>query len=385
MIKTRITASKTLMLLQQVKDLKASGQDIISFTAGESDFATPEEIVLEAYKSMQSGDTRYVSSQGLIELRQAVAEDYKNRMECQWSTKEHVLITAGSKQGLYLALTALASERDEVIVPSPYWVSYPSLVKCSHAKAVFLETSAQNNYFPTIAELEKAKSNKTKALLFSSPSNPSSKLIDPTLLRDIFAWCLKNNICLIFDEIYERLVYGDTKHLCPGALIKKEEELENLILINACSKSMAMTGWRLGYLLSSKKNVEALTAIQSQMLTCVAPFIQKAGVWGINNANAFLPEVVQSFKSRRDLMCSLLSEKGFEHTKAEGAFYSLVNVDSLIKDLALKDDVEFAKYLLEKQKLAVVPGSSFGIKNHIRLSFACSEQDIKEGVKRLCL
>lgn len=383
MIRAKVHESSTLALLQKVRELKAAGKDIVSFAAGESDFPTPPLVLDKAIEAARGGDTRYVASAGIPELREAVAADYRERMRAPWVKAGNVVACFGAKQGIYLALASVLDVGDEVLIPKPYWVSYPSVVEAAYGKSVIVATTAETNFFPTIDALEKARTPRTKALIFSSPSNPTGAMIDPKELQKIVEWCVKQKVTLIYDEIYERLTFGEIRH-ATALEFGGEAASEYVIAVNACSKSMAMTGWRMGYLLSHKDNVPALVAMQSQMVTCVPGFIQQAAAVGLKRANEYLPPVVEAFKKRRDFFFNGL--KDVPHTKAffpQGAFYIPLNVEEVCKRRGFKDDAEFATKLLEEALVALTPGGAFGMPGWVRLSFATSEQEIQRGLDRL--
>jgi len=383
MIPQIVEASKTLSLLQSIKKRKAAGEDIASFTAGEPDFPTPKVVVEEAYRAMKAGDTSYVSSKGKSDLCQTIAQDYRERLNSPWVKEENVLVTAGSKQALALLFHCLLEQGDEVIFPTPYWVSYPSLVKACNGEATRIMTQKSDGYFLTVELLEKNKTPKTKAVIFSSPANPSGQIIDLENLKNVVNWCLENKVYLIFDEIYERLCLGDKQHTSVAALIE-EANSEYIFCVNACSKSMAMTGWRLGYCISHPENIKNLAAMQSQFLTCVPGFIQSAAKIGIEQSKDFFPTILEIFKQRKNLMVERLSKlKGLDFLQPEGAFYVFINLQNKIKSLKLSDDKELAQYLLDQYKLAIVPGSSFGMDGWIRLSYSTSTEEINKGLDRL--
>lgn len=381
MIPAKVEASKTLALLQKVKQMKADGLDVASFTAGEPDFPTPNFVIEQAYNGMKEGDTTYCPSQGKADLREVIAKDYSQRLGASWVKPEHVLVTLGSKQAISLIMSTILMPGDEVIVPTPYWVSYPGLVKACNG--VMVKINSDDSCFPTVEQLQAVKTDKTKILIFSTPNNPSGKMIELDKLKNIVNWCVENKVYLVFDEIYERLVHGDLDHTSASSLVNHEQS-EYLISVNACSKSMAMTGWRLGYAISHTQNIRNLTAMQSQFVTCVPGFIQQAGKVGIERAEEFIPKVRDTFKKRRELILKGLAEiPKIKAIVPDGAFYVLVNAEELIQSRGLADDKKLAEVFLEEKLLSVVPGSGFGTPGHIRLSFATSEEEINKGLVRL--
>ncbi|NCN41030.1 aminotransferase class I/II-fold pyridoxal phosphate-dependent enzyme, partial [bacterium] len=248
MITQKVQESQTLALLGKVRAMKAAGEDVVSFAAGEPDFDTPIQVIEAAEKSMRSGNTRYVASQGQPNVREEVSRDARDRLNAPWVQAEHVLVTGGAKQGLYLLLDSILEPGDEAMIPVPYWVSYPGITEVVGGKSNFVKTQEANGYFPTVAELDAAYNPKVKALVFSSPSNPTGCMIDAEQLREIGKWCIEKRVYLIYDELYERLVLNDSKsHVSLFSLFSKKES-EYLFSVNACSKTLAMTGWRLGWI-----------------------------------------------------------------------------------------------------------------------------------------
>ncbi len=385
MIPQRVAESSTLALLQKVRELKASGKDVVSFAAGEADFDTPEVVVNETFESIRRGNTRYVATQGIPVLREVVAQDYRKRLGAGWVKEEHVLACAGAKQGIYLAMVGILEPGagEEVIIPKPYWVSYPGITKAASGVAVYVDTTAEEGFFPNVSALDKVKTAKTKILILSSPANPTGTMITKVQLKSIVDWCVNNKVTLIYDEIYERLVLKDQPHICALALVD-EAAAEYVIAVNATSKSLAMTGWRMGYLLSNAQNVKALTALQSQMLTCLPGFIQEGAAAGLREVDSLFPPIVARFKKRLELLESLLSKiPGVSFTPPQGAFYMFANIEGVMKKRGISTDKDFCAALLEEVQVVVNPGSSFGMPGYIRMSFATSEEEIKRGADRI--
>jgi len=384
MLPEKVQESLTLALLGKVREMKARGEDVVSFAAGEPDFDTPAFVVEEAHRAMKAGNTRYVASAGQPNLRQAIADDYKNRLGVAWARPDHVLVTAGAKQGLFLLFDTLLATGDEVLIPTPYWVSYPPMVKATGGVSKYVTTQAKNDFFPSAEELDAAKTPKTKAVIFSSPGNPSGTMIGAEQLKSLIAWCEKNQVLMIYDELYERLVLDrDRKHISALAVIN-EAQSEWVVAVNATSKSLAMTGWRLGYLLSHSDNIKRLTAIQSQALTCVPGFIQDAAVFGLSRAGDFLAPKVDQYRSRRDTLIAGLSKvPSLKWIHPAGAFYLFLDVSEVIKSKNLGSDKEFAAAILQDKKVVVIPGGSMGFPNWIRLSFATNDDEIRKGIERL--
>jgi aspartate aminotransferase len=384
MIPEKVQESLTLALLGKVREMRARGEDVVSFSAGEPDFDTPSFVIEEAFRGMKSGNTRYVASQGQMNLRQAIAKDYKDRLSVSWAKPENVLVTAGAKQGLFLLLDTLLEKGDEVLVPAPYWVSYPGMVKACGGQTKVVETQARNGYFPTVDELQQAKTAKSKALVFSSPGNPTGTMIEKSQLKSIIDWCNQNQVLLIYDELYERLVLDEDREHISALAVIDEAKSEWVISVNATSKSLAMTGWRMGYLVGHPENIKRLTAVQSQALTCIPGFIQDAAVLGLSKATEFLAPVVKQYRARRDLLISGLKQiPDLKWVEPAGAFYLLLDVSEIVKKRGWTSDKDFAAHILEQKKVVVVPGGSMGAPNWVRLSFATNENEIQKGITRI--
>jgi aspartate aminotransferase len=383
MLKAKVHASQTLALVQKVFEWKQAGKDVVSFAAGEPDFDTHPMVKEAAWKSLQAGNTKYVSSQGLLSLRQAIAEDYRERLGVSWVGPENVLLTAGAKQGIYLALHTILNPGDEVLIPKPFWVSYPHVAEAAGGRAVFCATQESQGFFPLVEDLERARTSKTKVLILSSPSNPAGTMIDTELLKKIVSWCQKHRIYFLFDEIYERLVLGQKSHHSVLEFYSQADS-EFLISINAFSKSLSMTGWRLGYVVAHQDNIAALTPLQGQMMTCLPGFLQDGATVGLKSAAQVMPKWIETFQQRARLMVQELQKiPGARHTNPEGAFYICLNVEALMKARGLATDEAVASALLDEELVACVAGSSFGMDGWLRLSFATDESSIRKGVERI--
>lgn len=383
-LQAKVSESLTLALLGRVREMRAKGEDVASLAAGEPDFPTPDFVVDAAVRSMKAGNTKYVASQGVPAFREAVARDYRNRYGVSWVTPEHVVVTGGSKQGIHVTLSAAVKPGDEVLLPKPYWVSYPSLVKAVDGIPKELATQEKNGYFPTVDELEKAWTPKTKALMFSSPGNPSGLMISRGLLAEILEWCNKRKVMLVYDEIYERLVLKDKPHVCPLSLCASEAEAENVLVVNALSKTLSMTGWRLGYVVGHRQTIQALTALQTQFITCLPGFIQDAGVEGLTKAGPFLAPVVELFKDRLKVLLEELKKiPGVRWVEPEGAFYVMADVSAIMARKGISNDREFCERLLQEKRAVIIPGASMGMPGWVRLSFATSHEEIRDAIKRL--
>lgn len=383
MIPQRVAGSSTLAMLEKVRQMKAQGMDVVSFAAGESDFPTPPEVIEESYKEMKAGNTRYVSTQGVPVLREELAKDYRDRLRVSWAKPDHFLVVAGAKQGIHLVLSCLCEAGDEVLIPAPYWVSYPGIVKALLGVPKIIQTDFEHRHFPTVEQLEKAWTPKTKALIMATPGNPTGLMITENHLKEIVSWCEKKQVVLVFDELYERLTFGKTKHVCALSLVS-EAQSEWVVSVNAFSKTFGMTGWRLGWVASHPTNIQRLTDLQSQVLTCMPGFAQVAAARAMKNMDKIIAPVIEAFGKRKQIiMEGLKGLDGVKLMEPEGAFYILVDVKGVIQKKGLKDCGDFVQKLLEQEQVVTVAGASFGAPGTFRISFAMGEAEIKKGLERI--
>ena len=369
--------SATLAISAKAKELKANGADICSMTAGEPDFDTPPVIKEACIQALNEGKVRYLAASGLPELKQEIVKKFeKNGIVTNAS---NIVVSTGAKFALFQAITALCGKDDEVVLFAPYWLSYPEMVKASGAKVVVVNTKAEDNFEPQRQDLEQAITSKTKLIICNSPNNPTGAVYSKQTLEMIADVAVKNNIMVLSDEIYEKLIYNpNIKHISIASLNNKIADLT--ITVNGFSKAYAMTGWRLGYLTAPLWLAKRIGALQSHATSNATSFVQYAGIVALQGkADNEVENMVKAFGTRKKLLCDLLKEvKNISVVEPEGAFYVMCNVSKT----GLTGD-EFAKKILEEKLLAVIPCASFGAPNYIRLSYACSEENIKEAIKRL--
>ncbi len=376
--------SPTLAVSSLAKKMRSEGVDVINFGVGEPDFETPQNIKNAAIKAIEDNFTRYTNTAGILELRQAICKKFKRDNGLNY-TPQNILVSPGAKAALVNALLATCDLRDEVLIPAPFWVSYVSMVELVDAIPVIVPTTLSTNFKIKPTQLEKTISglSNPKALILNSPNNPSGIVYTKKELERIAEICLKNDIFIISDEIYEKLIYDNQKHISIASLSPKVKN--NTIIINGVSKAYAMTGWRLGYMAGPKSVIERAARIQSHTTSCVNSITQKAAVEALLNSEDKVEQMRKIFEERRDLIVDLLNNiKDIKFQKPKGAFYIMVNVSHYIhkNKKGVDTTVAFCKYLLEKYHLALVPGSAFGVKYYVRFSFANSFENIKEGVKR---
>ncbi len=369
--------SATLAISAKAKELKASGADICSMTAGEPDFDTPKAIKEECIKAINDGKVRYLAASGLPELKKEIVKKFAgNGIKTDVA---NIVISTGAKFALFQAIAALCGKDDEVVLFAPYWLSYPEMISASGAKVVVVNTAAENNFEPVRADLEKAITSKTKLIICNSPNNPTGAVYSRNTLEMIADVAVKNNIMVLSDEIYEKLIYNpEDKHISIASLNDKIAELT--ITVNGFSKAYAMTGWRLGYLTAPLWLTKRISALQSHSTSNATSFVQYAGVVALQGkADEQVDMMVEAFAKRKKLICELLKDvNNLTIVEPKGAFYVMCNISKT----GMTSD-EFAKKILEEKLLAVIPCASFGAPDYIRLSYACSEENIKEAVKRL--
>lgn len=380
-----IKPSPTLSIDAKAKKMKAEGIDIISFGAGEPDFDTPLLIREAAIKAINDGFTRYTPAAGIIELRRAICEKLKQDNNLDYSV-ENIVVSNGAKHAIMNALQALCNTGDEVIVIAPYWVSYCEMIGLSDAVPVIVETSEEDEFKCSAKELEKAITEKTKAIILNSPCNPTGITYTREELQEIAEVAVKHNVYVISDEIYEKLVYDGRKHVSIASLDSRIKDLT--IVINGMSKAYAMTGWRIGYSASNSKVAAIMANIQSHCASNSNSIAQKASVTALSGSQNELIKMVDEFCKRRDYMVQRINlTNGLSCLKPEGAFYVMVNIQKLIgrtvEGIYINSADAFAEILLEKFYVAVVPGTAFGCSGYIRLSYAASMDNIAKGLDRL--
>ncbi|WP_315070696.1 pyridoxal phosphate-dependent aminotransferase [uncultured Clostridium sp.] len=380
-----ISSSITLAITAKANELKSQGVDVVSFGAGEPDFNTPENIIQAAIKAMHDGKTKYTPAGGLLELKQTICNKFKNDNDLDYKPSQ-ITISTGAKQSLANTFMAILNPGDEVLIPMPYWVSYPELVKLADGVPVFVQTGKEKHYKYTVVDLEKAITDKTKAILLNSPNNPTGTIYHKDELLEIAEFAKKYDLFIISDEIYEKLIYDGETHISIASL--SEDAYERTIVINGVSKTYAMTGWRLGYAAASENITKLMTSIQSHMTSNVNTIAQYAAIEALNGPVEDLSNMVKEFENRRNFMVSKLEKLNeISIIKPSGAFYIMVNVSAYLnttfKNQEIKNSVDFASVLLEEEKVAVVPGSGFGLDDYIRLSYATSMNIIENGIDRI--
>lgn len=380
-----IEPSLTLAITAKAKEMKEKGIDVISFSAGEPDFNTPKNIINAAIKAMEDGNTKYTSVNGILQLREAICKKFKDDNGLEYNPSQ-IVVSTGAKQSLANTFLAILNPGDEVIVSTPYWVSYPELIKLADGKPVFVEGDEKSNYKFTKENLEKAVTAKTKAIVLNTPNNPTGTIYNKEELEVIADFAKKYNIIIISDEMYEKLIYDNENHISIASLSK--DAYERTIVINGLSKSYAMTGWRIGYCAASEKIAKLMMSIQSHLTSNVCSITQYAALEALNGPQDEITKMINEFEKRRNYMINRIeSIDNLSIVKPKGAFYIMINIENClgkeINGKILNDSMEFCASLLENEKLAVIPGKAFGLNNYIRVSYATSMEAIKEGLNRI--
>ncbi|NPA13464.1 MAG: pyridoxal phosphate-dependent aminotransferase [Aquificae bacterium] len=375
----RVQPSQTLVITAKASEMRRKGIDIISFGAGEPDFDTPDFVKEAAIKALKEGKTRYTPAAGIPELREGVAKRLKEKNNIEYSPSE-VVITPGAKMGLYEVFTILLNPGDEVIVPAPYWVSYTEQIKMCDGTPVIVQTEEKDGFVITADKIKEAITPKTKALVLNTPSNPTGAVIPKEELEKIAKLCVENNILIVSDECYEEFCY-DGEHTSIASLSPEVREIT--FTVNAFSKSYSMTGWRLGWVAAPEKYIKKILIVQSQTISNPTSFAQYGALAALEDKGKFPAMMKEEFRKRRDYVVEqFLSIPGITCSVPRGAFYVFPNISAYIKG-DIKNDIDFTTYLLEEAKVAVVPGSAFGKEGYIRLSYATSMDNIKEGMDRI--
>ncbi|WP_283693357.1 pyridoxal phosphate-dependent aminotransferase [Clostridium perfringens] len=377
-----IGASLTLALTAKAGELKKEGIDVVSFGVGEPDFNTPKNIIEAATRAMEEGKTKYTATSGIVELKEAIAKKLHDDNGLNYGTK-NIIISTGAKQSLANVFMAILNPGDEVIIPVPYWVSYPELVKLSDGVPVFIETKKENDFKVTYDELKSVLSENTKAIVINSPNNPTGTVYSKKDLEVIAKFAEENDLIIISDEIYEKLIYGKEKHISIASL--SEDAFKRTVVINGFSKAYAMTGWRIGYAACyNEELIKVMNNVQSHMTSNTNSIAQFAALEALNGDQETIKNMVKEFSLRRELMIELISGiEDLTFIEPKGAFYVMIDVSKVLKKANIKGSMEFANLLLKEENVVVIPGIAFGEDNFIRLSYATSKEEIIKGLKRI--
>jgi aspartate aminotransferase len=378
----RINPSATLTISAKAKAMRAKGIPVLNFSAGEPDFDTPEAIKGAASKALAEGFTKYTAAAGIPELKEAIVAKYEKEIGVTYDSSE-VIVSNGGKHALHNIFQALLNPGDEVLIPSPYWLSYPEMVKLSGGVPVVVETRREEGFKLDLEELRRAITQKTKILIVNSPSNPTGAVYRSDELRGIAELVEQNEFMVVSDDVYEKFIFDGLRF---ANLVSVAPHLKDrVVIINSVSKTYAMPGWRIGFALGAETWISAAVKIQGQATSCPNSIAQKAAAFALSSDQTVVSRFCKSFQRRRDIMLEGLKNiRGFDPFKPVGAFYLFVDVSRLYSRIeGVSDSVSFCEYLLDKFHIACVPGSVFGEDRCIRFSFAAEEAAIKEATERL--
>jgi len=371
-----LSPSLTLAIDAKAKQMKAEGQDVVGFGAGEPDFDTPQHIKEAAVKALADGFTKYTPSSGIPELRQAIADKFKRENGLSYRPSQ-IIVSCGGKHSCYNLILATCQEGDEVIIPAPYWLSYPEMVKLAGARPVILETTDQTEFKVTPEQLRAAVNARTRLFVLNSPSNPTGSVYTPEEIQALGDICVEKDVLIMSDEIYEHLLYDGAKHRSVAGF--SQAHFEHTIVVHGFAKAWSMTGWRLGFLAAPEPIARAIDAIQSHSTSNPTSFAQKGAVAALTGPQDHLPRWLAEYDKRRTYAWKKLNSiPGVSCVNSKGAFYLFPNISRL----GLKS-TEFCATLLEAEKVAAVPGIAFGADEYIRLSYATSMANIEKGLDRL--
>jgi aspartate aminotransferase len=376
-----LTPSTTLAITAKAAELKAQGYDVIGLGAGEPDFNTPQHIIEAALQSMNAGYTKYTPSAGLPALKKAIIDKFKQDQEIEYKLNELIVVN-GAKHALYTLFQVILDEGDEVIIPTPYWVSYPEQVKLAGGVPVYIEGSEQNDFKIRPEQLSAAITEKTRAVIINSPSNPTGMIYSSEELKALGQVCLEKNILIVSDEIYEKLIYDNNKHISIAQLSPQLKE--QTIIINGVSKSHSMTGWRIGYAAGNKEIITAMTNLASHSTSNPTTTAQYGTIAAYTGSQEPVEQMRKAFESRLiKIYDQLISIEGFSCIKPQGAFYLFPNVKKAAELTGFETVDAFVEGLLEEEMVAVIPGSGFGAPDNIRLSYATSLDALEGAIKRI--
>ena len=375
----RISASPTMAVLHAAEQLKAKGVDVADFGPGEPDFPTPEHIKRAAIKALEENRTKYTATPGIAPLRQAICDWHAAQLGSSYQPAESI-VTVGGKHAIFNVVCSLINSGDEVIIAAPYWVSYPDIVKYAGGKPVILETRAEDNFIMRAAEVEKLLTPRTRMVIADSPSNPSGAVIPPEEFQKILAVCQRRGIWLLSDECYSHFTYGDAR---PFSIASVPDSKSGVIIVGSLSKTFAMTGWRVGYVLAPQPLIGAITKLQSQSTSNATSIAQYAALEALRGPMDSVHTMLAEYTRRRGrILTGLRAIPGITCTAPQGAFYVFPNIAAKL-NAGMPTDTHAANLLLEREHVAVVPGAAFGAPGYLRLSYATSIERIEEGLRRI--
>lgn len=376
-----LTPSSTLAITAKAKAMKDSGHDVIGLGAGEPDFNTPKYIIQAAEEAMNTGLTRYTPSGGILELREAIADKMYRDHQLTYQA-DQIIVTTGAKHALYTLFQVILNKGDQVIVPTPYWVSYPEQIKLAEGEPIFIEGKEENNFKISAKQVEEVITDKTKAIIINSPNNPTGMMYSEEELQAIGEVCLKHNIIIISDEIYEKLAYTDQAHVSIAQL--SEALKRQTVVINGVSKSHAMTGWRIGYACGRKTIIKAMTNLASHATSNPTTTSQYAALAAYQANDHEIEKMKVAFKERLDTAYqALIQLPGVTCVKPQGAFYLFPNVTEAMERTGFDSVEDWVTAILEEEKVALIPGTGFGAPKNVRLAYTIGSDQLKEAIHRI--
>ncbi len=381
----KVAPSSTLAITAKINSMQAEGIDIVKFAAGEPDFDTPEYIKEATIEALKNGFTKYTPVPGIAELREAIVEKFKKDNAIEYSPSQ-IIVSCGAKHSIYNILQSICNPGDEIVFAAPYWVSYPEMAKLADATPVVVETTADQNFCMKPEQIENVLSDRTKAIIISSPSNPTGTVYDATMLEQIAELALKHQFYVISDEIYESLLYDNLKHQSIASLDEAVQEIT--FVVNGVSKAYSMTGWRIGYTAGPEKAIQAMSRIQSHSTSNPTSIAQIGALTALTATQEAVEEMRRAFEERRNVICQRFDEiEGVTYAKPQGAFYIFPDVSAhyghSINGKTVNGSLDMTAYLLDNARVGVIPGSASGADNHLRLSFATSLEEINRGLDRI--
>lgn len=381
----KVAPSSTLAITAKINSMQAEGIDIVKFAAGEPDFDTPEYIKDAAVEALRNGFTKYTPVPGIGELRDAIVEKFKRDNGLVYASSQ-IIVSCGAKHSIYNILQAICNPGDEIIFAAPYWVSYPEMVKLADAIPIVVETTADQNFCMQAEQIESVLSDRTKAIIISSPSNPTGTIYDVEALAQIRELALNHQFYVISDEIYESLLYDNLKHESIASLDEAVQEIT--FVVNGVSKAYSMTGWRIGYTAGPERAIQAMSRIQSHSTSNPTSIAQIGALTALSASQEAVEEMRRAFEDRRNFICQRFDEiEGVTYAKPQGAFYIFPDVSAHygrnIDGKSVNGSLDMTAYLLDNARVGVIPGSASGADNHLRLSFATSMDEINTGLDRI--
>jgi len=379
---TNISISGTIAIKEKANMLKNKGEEVITFATGEPDFKTPKNIKIAGIEAIKNNYTKYTPVAGFKELRELISKKLLSDCNLKYDPSQ-IIVANGAKQVLFESFFTLFNAGDKVLIPTPCWVTFPEQVKLAGATPLYVKTKEQNNFELTLEDIKEVFDEKVRGIVLNNPNNPTGSIISKEELIKIADFVIKKNIWVIADEIYYKLIYNDKKHISIASL--GEQIKKRTIVINGFSKTYAMTGWRVGFAAGPDEIIKAMKKFQGHLTSGISGISQKAAIEALSGPQGSVKDMVEIYKKRRNYMVNALNNiEGLSCTNPKGAFYTFPNVSGVYgreyKNVKILDEIDFANYLLDEAHVAVVPGSSFHYKDHVRLTFATSFENIKRGL-----